>query len=64
MNTSEPNFPYHQEIVECDGRYAIIWYQGAYFIGCLNNGREYIRTQKFESFEEVAIVFNQLLVEK
>lgn len=64
MNTSAQKFPYHQEIIECDGRYAIIWYQGAYFIGSIMNGREYTRIQKYETFEEVAIVYNQLLIEK
>lgn len=63
MNTSEPNFPCHQEVLECDGRYAIIWYKGAYYIGYLNKNRKYIRNHKYATFREVAEVYNQLLEE-
>jgi len=56
------DYPIHQEVIECNGTYAIIWYQGEYFIGCLNNN-EYIRRQRYLSLEAAENAYNQLLKE-
>lgn len=60
--TIERDYPDHQEVIECNGTYAIIWYKGAYFIGRLNDV-EYIRGQRYLTLKVAEKVYNQLLEE-
>lgn len=60
--TSEYESICHQEVLECNGIYAIIWYKGEYFIGRLID-KEYIRHKHYLTLMEAESAYNQLLKE-
>lgn len=62
MNTTFEQYPVNQEIIECNGNYAVLWFQGNYYLG-FRYKKDYLRhdQQSFDSLDAILKIYNLLL---